>query len=183
MSCQIRVFTPSSLLSFFIPIAALIYAVLGRNFLFLDYVHVITGGTWTGIDLFMGLVMSRVLRSLDPETRSKIIMRLTPLMLLFMPSLASTAITAGIYVAQGLGIFSIHNPYIIAAGVVVFILSVQGFGIILPNEVLIFMELRKGGGNRDKIVKLGMRNVYVSGSQVVFQIAIIFIMAILTVGI
>ncbi|BBD73782.1 hypothetical protein HS1genome_2171 [Sulfodiicoccus acidiphilus] len=77
-SSQIRVFTPSSLLSFFVPILALIYAVLGRNFLFLDYVHVITGGTWTGIDLFMGLVMSRVLRSLDPATRSQIIMRLTP---------------------------------------------------------------------------------------------------------
>ncbi|BBD73781.1 hypothetical protein HS1genome_2170 [Sulfodiicoccus acidiphilus] len=104
-------------------------------------------------------------------------------MLLFMPSLAATAITAGIYLATDIGIFTLHNPYVIAAGIVVLILAVQGFGIILPNEVRIFMELKRGAMDRDKIVKLGMRNVYVSGSQVVFQIAIIFIMAVLTVGI
>jgi hypothetical protein len=181
-SPQVKVFTFSSLLIFLTPILALIYAVLSRNFTFLNYVHVITGGTWTGIDLFMGLIMSRILRSLEPQLRAQFIMRLTPLMLLFMPSLASVAITAGVYIATWLHIFDLSNPLIIASGIIVIILSVQGFGIIMPNEVRIFLEIRRGAKNKEKINKLGMRNIYVSGSQVIFQIAIIFIMSLLTVG-
>lgn len=34
-----------------VPIAALVVAFQWRSYLLLDYVHVITGGTWTGIDL------------------------------------------------------------------------------------------------------------------------------------
>jgi hypothetical protein len=172
---------PSSFLTLAVPIIALVAALLSGSFLFLDYVHVITGGTWTGIDLFMGLVMSRVLRSLSPPTRAQIIKKLIPLMLFLMPALASVAITAGIYLAEhnGLNFFS---PPIIAAGIIVIILSAQGFGFIMPNEIRIFLELRKSNPNIEKIVKLGMRNVYVSGSQSIFQIAIIFVMAVLTLS-
>jgi hypothetical protein len=49
--------------------------------------------------------------------------------------------------------------------------------LILPNEVRVFLELRKPNPDTDKIVKLGMRNFYFAGSQTIFQIAIIFVMA------
>jgi hypothetical protein len=171
-----RIVGPSSILTLVIPVLALAAALQTRSLLFLDYVHVITGGTWTGIDLFMGLVMSRVMRSLLLEARAEIIKKLVPIMLFFMPALASVAITAGIYLAgwEGLDFLS---PPIIAAAIIVIILGVQGFGFILPNEVRIFLELRKDKPNLDKIVKLGMRNIYLSGSQTIFQIAIIFVMA------
>jgi hypothetical protein len=174
--------TPTSIVTLLTPIAVLIAALLTQNLLLLDYTHVICGGTWTGIDLFMGLVMSRVMKGLAPEARAEVVKRLVPLMLFLMPALASVAITGGIYMAQWEGRFDIHSPLIIAAGVIVIILSVQGFGILLPTEVRIFLELIKPNPNRDKIVKLGMRNITVSGSQAIFQIAIIFVMANLALG-
>lgn len=164
-----------------VPVVTLIAAVLSGSLLFLDYVHVITGGTWTGVDLFMGLVMSRVLRGLRPEARAEFIKKLVPIMLFLMPALASVSITAGVYLAswEGRDFFSLP---IIAAGVIVIILSVQGFGFILPNEVRIFMELRKEQPDVQKVIRLGMRNIYLSGSQSVLQIALIVVMAYLAIG-
>jgi len=172
---------PSVYLTLAVPILALIAALLSRSLLLLDYVHVLTGGTWTGIDLFMGLVMSRVMRGLSPQSRAEIIKKLVPMMLFFMPALASVAITGGIYLANHEGLSFFSTP-IITAIIIVAILSVQGFGLILPNEVRILLELRKTNPNTEKIVKLGMRNIYFAGSQTIFQIAIIFVMAYIAVA-
>jgi hypothetical protein len=166
-----------------IPIVVLIFALATKNLLLLNYTHVICGGSWTGIDLFMGLVMSKVMRGLQPEARAEVVKRLVPLMLFLMPALASVAITGGIYLAQWEGLLNLQSPLIISAVVIVTILSVQGFGILMPTEILIFLELMKANPNRDKIVRLGMRNIKVSGSQAIFQIAIIYVMANLALGI
>ncbi len=176
-----RILGPSALVTLLVPVATLIAALLSGSLLFLDYVHVITGGTWTGIDLFMGLVMSRVLRGLAPPVRAEFIKKLVPIMLFFMPALASVAITAGVYLASWEARDFFSAP-IIAAGTIAIILSAQGFGILLPNEVRIFLELRKKQPDTGKIIKLGMRNIYVSGSQSVFQIALIAVMAYLAIG-
>ena len=101
-------------------------------------------------------------------------------MLFFMPALASVATTAGIYLAGRMGLSFFSTPIIIAV-IIVIILSVQGFGLILPNEVRVLLELRKANPNTEKVVKLGMRNIYFAGSQAIFQIAIIFVMAYLAV--
>ena len=167
---------PISLLTLAIPVIALAVALLSGSLLLLNYVHVLTGGTWTGIDLFMGLVMIRVLHGLSPQNRAEIIKKLVPIMLFFMPALATVAITAGIYLVGRLGLDFFSTPVVIA-GIIVIILSAQGFGLILPTEVRIFLELRKASPNIEKVVKLGMRNIYFAGSQTVFQIAIIFVMA------
>jgi len=172
-----QLLTPSSYVTLAVPILVLIIAVFTQNKVLLDYTHVICGGTWTGIDLFMGLVMSRVMRGLAPEARAEVIKRLVPVMLFLMPALASVAITAGIYLAQWEGLLNLQSPWIIAAVILVLILSVQGFGIIMPTEIRLFLELTKDSPDRDRIVKLGMRNIKVSGSQAIFQIAIIFVMA------
>lgn len=167
---------PSSYLTLAVPIAALIVALLSGSLLLLDYVHVLIGGTWTGIDLFMGLVMSRVMGGLSRQSRVEVIKKLVPIMLFFMPGLASVGITAGIYLASSKGLNFLSTPIIIAI-ILVAILSVQGFGLLLPNEVRVLLELRKTNPDTEKIVKLGMRNIYYAGSQTVFQIAMIFVMA------
>ena len=46
-----------------------------------------------GIGLFMGLVKSRIMKGLTPETRSEVVKRLVPVMLFLMPALAGVAIT------------------------------------------------------------------------------------------
>jgi hypothetical protein len=171
---------PSAFLTLAVPIVGLIAALLSGSLLLLNYVHVLIAGTWTGIDLFMGLVMSRVMRGLSPQSRVEVIKKLVPMMLFFMPGLASVGITAGIYLAGRLGLDFFSTPIIMAILIVV-ILSVQGFGLILPNEVRVLLELRKANPNTEKIVKLGMRNIYFAGSQTIFQIAIVFVMAYLAV--
>ncbi|MGB8781088.1 MAG: hypothetical protein WCD81_10625 [Candidatus Bathyarchaeia archaeon] len=170
----------SSYLTLAVPIIALIAALLSGSLLLLNYVHVLIAGTWTGIDLFMGLVMSRVMRGLSPQSRVEVIKKLVPMMLFFMPGLAAVGITAGISLANRMGI-SFYTTPIIAAIIIVIILSVQGFALILPNEVRVLLELRKANPNTEKVVKLGMRNIYYAGSQTIFQIIMIFVMAYLAV--
>src|SRR5713101_9775572 len=181
MSQRTRIVGPGSILTLLIPVVTLIAAVWSGSVLFLNYVHVLTGGTWTGVDLFMGLVMSRVLKGLPPEVRAEFIKKLVPVMLFFMPALASVAITAGVYLAKSEG-RDFNSIPIIAAGVIAIILTAQGFGLILPNELRIFRELRKDRPDIQKVIKLGMRNIYISGSQSIFQIALIAVMAYLAIG-
>src|SRR5919109_2610588 len=177
-----NIITPYSLVTLFVPIVALVLVLAYGNLLTLNYLHVLTGGTWTGIDLFMGIVMGRILKGLEPPARTQVIKKLVPLMLFLMPALATAAITSGINLASKMGILTFASPVIIAAVVIVVILSVQGFGIIMPTEIRIFLELRKKEPNKDKIVKWGMRNVRLAGSQGVFQVALIFVMANLALG-
>jgi len=160
-----------------IPPIVLIAAVATKSLYLLDYVHVICGGTWTGFDLYMGLIMTRILRSLDVPARVEIAKRLTPTTFFIIPSLAAVAITAGIYLAQAMGKFDLSSPWIIAAGVVVLILTVQGFGVFMPNGVRIFIELAKSKPDSSKIARLNMRNIRLAGSQALFQVIIILIMA------
>ena len=160
-----------------VPVAALGIALGWGNLLVLDYVHVLSGGTWTGVDLFMGVVMSRVFRALPIPGRVELAKRLTPRELFLLPSLASVAITSGIYVALTEGRFNLSNPLILAAGIVVLILTVQGFGFLLPTSVRILLEINKPKPDTQKIARLQSRNLLAAGSQAVFQFAIIFIMA------
>jgi hypothetical protein len=177
-----NIITSYSLVTLLVPIIALVLVLAYGNLLALNYLHVLTGGTWTGIDLFMGVVMGRILKGLEPQARTQIIKKLVPLMLFLVPALATVAITSGINLASKMGILTFASPMIIAAVVIVVILSVQGFGIIMPTEIRVFLELRKKEPNRDKIIKWGMRNVRLAGSQGVFQVALIFVMANLALG-
>ena len=177
-----RIVKPSFSLIVIIPSVLLIVVLWLRNLTILDYAHVLLGGTWTGIDLFLGLILSRVLVKMSVGARVEFIRRLVPMMLFFMPTIASLAITAGVYLATYEGIFKLSYPVIVAAGIIVLVLVVQGFGIFLPNELRIFLELRKGSPDTKKISRLAMINFRLAGVQAVFQLAIIFIMANIAMG-
>lgn len=164
-----------------IPPVALVLALAMKSLYLLEYVHVITGASWTGFDLYTGLVLSRILKSLEVPARVEVAKRLTPTTFFIIPSLAAVAITAGIYLAQSLGKFNLGDPWILAAGVVVIILTAQGFGVFLPNGVRIFLELAKAKPDPNLISRLTMRNVRLAASQAVFQILIILVMAHLAV--
>ena len=119
-----NIITPYSLVTLFVPIVALVLVLAYGNLLALNYLHVLTGGTWTGIDLFMGIVMGRILKGLEPQARTQVIKKLVPLMLFLMPALATVAITSGINLASKLGMLTFASPVILAAVVIVIILSV-----------------------------------------------------------
>ncbi len=160
-----------------IPPIVLIAALSLNSLYLLDYVHVICGGSWTGFDLYTGLILTRIMRSLDLPARVEIAKRLTPTTFFILPSLSAVAITAGIYLAQAMGKFDLSSPWIIAAGIVVVILTAQGFGVFMPNGIRIFIELAKPKPDVGLIAKLNMRNIRLAGSQAIFQVIIILIMA------
>ncbi|MBI4284275.1 MAG: hypothetical protein HY670_00015 [Chloroflexi bacterium] len=160
-----------------VPSGALIYAMNFGSLTFLNYVHILTGGLWTGIDLFMGFVLGPVLGRMEPKDRAGLFRRLTPRMTFLMPVLAGVTITSGLDLAQKLGMTLFANPWLIAALVIVGILSIQGFGVLLPNEVRIFRQLLAAQPDINKIARLGMITARMGGVQGVFQLAIIFIMA------
>ena len=177
-----RLLTPYSVLTLAVPLVALAVVMSMDSLLALNYIHVLMGGTWTGIDLFMGIVMGRVMKGLEPPARIQVIKKLVPVMLFLMPSLATAAITSGITLADRMHILTLESPTIVAAVVIVVILSVQGFGMIMPTEIRVFLEVRKKEPDRDKLIRWGMRNVKLAGSQGVFQVALIFVMANLAYG-
>ncbi|MEM0143461.1 MAG: hypothetical protein QXL94_05875 [Candidatus Parvarchaeum sp.] len=165
----------------FLPIVLTI-ALLSGSLLFLDYVHVFSGASWTGMDLFMGLFFSFVMKGLDNSERVEVSKRLTPMMLFFMPSISAVTITAGIFLAIKEGIFILSSPIIIAVLVIAAILTIQGLLIFLPNELRVYFEIRRGSKDKEKIIRLTMFNLKLAFSQVIFQIAIILLMAHLATG-
>src|SRR5512144_3284302 len=68
--------------------AVMTAAILGPSLWFLNFVHVMTGALWTGIDLFMGFVIGPILRGVPFETRRNIIAGLVPRTLILMPTLS-----------------------------------------------------------------------------------------------
>src|SRR5581483_3357813 len=98
---------PTALLA--VPAAALALLLAGifSNALWLlDFLHVAGGGLWTGIDLFMGFVVGPVMRRLDPPVRGAVMRRLMPKMMVVMPTLALTTMTAGWQLARKIGAFT-----------------------------------------------------------------------------
>ncbi len=152
-----------------------------HDFFFLEYFHVVAGSIWTGMDLVMGLFFAYIMRGLSNMEKAEISMRLTPTMLFFMPAISAVTITAGIYLAIFMKL-PFSSYYIIAAMAIAFILFIQGIFVFLPNELRVYSEILHGAKNRDKIVRLTMFNLKLSMSQVIFQIAIILLMAHFTTG-
>ena len=159
----------------FLPIGALIYAMNFGSLKFLNYVHIMTGVLWTGIDLFMGAVIGPVLGGMEPKDRANVFKRLIPRMTFLMPVLAAVAITSGIQLAQRLG-WSLTDPWVLTSLIIAGMLGLQGLGLLLPNEIRIFRQLLSATPDTDRIARLGMINAKLAGLQGVFQIAIIVAM-------
>jgi hypothetical protein len=220
-----------------VPVIALVGAVASGDPRALVYVHVMAGILWTGVDLFMGLVLGPVIGGLDPEERGSFFARFTPKMTFLMPVLAAVTITAGIVMGLNRGFphfqfwlalltaattvpivllighqfdaltapktlaalavavvgsgallvtslpaAGLASPWIVATLVIVTLLSVQGFGIILPGEVRIYRQLTSEEPDYDLIGEIGLRNAKLGGLQGAMQLTIVFLMVGLRYG-
>lgn len=221
-----------------IPVVALVYALLFGTIQQHTYVHVMAGVLWTGIDLFMALVLGPVLGGLAVEERATVFQRFTPKMTFLMPTLALVTIFGGITLALRLGVFPhaaawialfsafsvipsllligwqldafsdrrwqgifgvalvAHAAYLattlpefaltslpmMIALAIVTILTVLGFGVLLPGEARIYLEMVSGDPDPSVISRYGLRNARLSGIQGVFQLAIIVVMVYLRWG-
>lgn len=160
-------------------VLALLVILGSGNLLALDYLHVLTGASWTGIDLFLGFVLGPVLRRLSLEGRRAVVGQLMPRTLVFLPILAAVATTSGYYLATRLGLSQpgpLHG-WFVAAGVVAVILFVQGIGILLPTNLRVYLEIRKSEPDLGRVGRAMRRYLAFTAVQGLMQLVIIFIMA------
>ena len=165
-------------------LAAMTAAILLDDFWYLNFVHVLAGLLWTGIDLFMGFVIGPIMRTLSLEARRAMIVRLMPRMLFIMPTVSTVTTTSGWFLAEMRG--HIEAPmswWVIAALVIVAILTIQGLGILLPTNIRVYLQMRRADPDMALVGRLMRRYVRVVASQGVMQIAIIVIMARFVAGI
>jgi hypothetical protein len=161
-------------------LALMIVAILADNVWALNFLHVICGVLWTGIDLFMGFVIGPIMRRLPLPARRAIICRLMPRMLFLMPTLAIITGTAGYFLARQMGFLTLDYPaygWVLAALVIVTLLTVQGLGVLLPVNLLVYFEMRKDQPDGERIGRLMRRYVRAVAFQGVMQVAIIVVMA------
>ncbi len=161
-------------------VIALIVALQSRVFWYLDFVQVFSSILWTGTDLFMGFILGPIMRRLDFPVRRAVIMRLMPRMLFYMPVVSTVSITSGYYLAKMLGLFGLPYPqmyWLIGALIVAGILILQGVGMLLPTNLMVFFEMRKPQPDPEKIKRLMGFYIKVVASQALMQIAIVIIMA------
>lgn len=163
-----------------VPIGALIAAIVTSNFLLLNYVHVFTSILWTGTDIFMALILGPILRRVSIATRKELISWLMPKMLFYMIVVSSVTTTAGYYLAEKMGLITLHAPivyWMLAVLIIVVVMFIQGMGILMPTNLRIYFELRKPEPDFEKIQRLTRRYVKVVAIQATMQFIIIFIMA------
>lgn len=163
-----------------------ISAIIYGNTWFLDWVHVMSGVLWTGIDLFMGFVIGPILRRVSIPVRKELITRLTPITLFLLPTLSVLTGASGWFLAVRLGFTQMPWPqfgWIVAALVLITLMTIQGLGYLLPTSIRVCLELQKPQSDGQKIGRMMSRFYYVVASQGVMQVAIIVVMARLATGV
>ncbi|MGN6570785.1 MAG: hypothetical protein ACTHLO_05160 [Pseudolabrys sp.] len=161
-------------------LVVMVFAINGTSLWFLNFVHVMAGVLWTGIDLFMGFVVGPVLRRVSPETRKTMMSGIIPRTLILMPTLSTITSTAGWFLAKRLGFLDLGYPefwWVIAALTIVTILTVQGLGYLLPVNLRLYFEMQKPQPDGAKIARWMKTYVRVVAVQGTMQVAIIVVMA------
>lgn len=167
-------------------LAVMTAAIVSGNLWFLNFVHVIAGVMWTGIDLFMGFVLGPILRRLDVPVRRAVLLRLVPRTLFLMPTLSIVTGTSGWFLAVLRGYTELPWPqygWVAAALALVVLMTVQGLGYLLPTNLRVCFELQKPNPDGAKIGRLMRGYFYVTALQGTMQVIIIVVMARFVTGI
>lgn len=160
-------------------LVALVVAIAGNWLWALDFFHVVGGGLWTGIDLFVGLIVGPILGRLSIPARMEFASRFMPKMVLVMPTLVTMTLGSGWQLARHLGILDAAYPrhwWLTASFIVVGVMTVIALGLLEPANLAVLFELRKPQPDGEVIGKLMRRFVYAAGVTGVMQVATLVIM-------
>jgi len=160
-------------------LAGLIAAVVSNRLWALDFFHVVGGGLWTGIDLFVGFIVGPVLGRLPVPARVAFSVRFMPKMVLLMPTLVITTLVAGWQLARHEGTILIsysHHGWIVASMIVVGVMAVVAIGILEPANLAVLFELRKQAPDGALVGRLMRRFIYTAGITGAMQVATLVIM-------
>jgi len=145
----------------------------------LVFCHVVGGGLWTAIDLFVGFVIGPILRSMSVPARIEFSKRFMPKMLLVLPTIVTMTLAAGFQLARQDGFLDTSNPrhaWVVVSFCVVGVMAVVALAYLGPANVAVLFELRKPQPDPRVVQKLMQRFVYTTGITGVMQIATLVIM-------
>lgn len=160
-------------------VGLLIAAIAGDWLWGLTFFHVVGGGLWTGVDLFVGFVVGPIIGRMSIPARVEFSVRFMPKMLLLMPTLVMMTLASGFQLARHLGYLDAAYPrhaWIVASFVVVGVMATVALGYLEPANLAVLFELRKPQPNGLVIEKLMKRFVYTAGITGLAQVATLIIM-------
>jgi hypothetical protein len=161
-------------------VVAFVVASIAGNWLWaLTFCHVVGGGLWTAIDLFVGLIVGPILGRLSLAARAEFTARFMPKMVLLMPTLVLMTLAAGFQLALKLGNLSPASPnhaWLVASFCVVGVMAVIALGVLEPANIAVLFEMRKPNPDGAVIAKLMRRFVLTAGITGVMQVATLIIM-------
>ncbi len=160
-------------------LVGLIAAIASDQFWALDFFHVVGGGLWTGIDLFVGLVVGPILGRLSIPARAEFSARFMPKMVIIMPTVVVMTLAAGFQLALKLGNLASGNPnhgWLVVSFIVVGVMAVIALGILEPANIAVLFEMKKPQPDPEVIGRLMKRFVYTAGATGIMQVATLIIM-------
>lgn len=163
-----------------VALALLVGAIAGNWLWALDFFHVVAGGLWTGIDLFVGLVIGPILGRLSIPARMEFSARFMPKMVLIMPTLVTLTLGSGFQLARHLGNLSpayTYHGWLVASFVVVGVMAVIALGVLEPANIAVLFELKSPHPRGDVIGRLMKRFVYTAAITGLMQVATLVIMS------
>jgi hypothetical protein len=145
----------------------------------IDFFHIVGGGMWTTLDLFLGFVLGPILGRLSIPARIEVTTRLMPKMLLIMPTVVVCTLAAGWQLAVRTGDIQTsysHHGWLVASMIVVAVMAVVALGILEPANLAVLFELKKPRPDGQVIAKLMRRFIYSAGITGAMQVATLVIM-------
>jgi hypothetical protein len=161
-------------------LAFLVVAIAGNWLWALDFLHVAGGGLWTGIDLFVGLVIGPIIGRMSVPARVEFSTRFMPKMVLIMPTLVILTLASGLQLARDLGNLAVPYPnhwWLVGSFIVVGVMAVIALGLLEPANLAVLFELKKPKPNGLLIAKLMRRFIYTAGVTGLMQVATLIIMS------
>lgn len=163
-----------------IVLAFLVVSIAGNWPWALDFYHVVGGGIWTALDLFIGLIVGPfVIARLSVPARAEFVARFMPAMALIMPTLVTMTLAAGFQLARYDGFISSAYPrhaWVVASFFLVGVMAVIAIGVLEPANLAVLFELRKPEPDGQLIGRLMHRFVYTAGITGLMQLGILIIM-------
>ncbi len=160
-------------------IIGLVVAIAWDWKLALDFFHVVGGGMWTGIDLFVGFIIGPILGRLSLQARVEFSTRFMPKMLLLMPTLVTMTLAAGWQLARKLGNLNAgygRHGWLVGSYIVVGVMAVIAIGLLEPANLAVLFELKKPKPDPELIGRLMKRFIYTAGITGAMQVATLVIM-------
>jgi hypothetical protein len=160
-------------------VVGLVVAIAGNWLWALDFFHVVGGGAWTTLDLFLGFVLGPIIGRMSIPARIEFSSRFMPKLVLLIPTLVTMTLGSGFQLAHNLGYLDSSYPrhgWVVASFVVVGVMAVVAIGYLEPANIAVLWELKKPQPDGELIAKLMRRFLYTAGVTGAMQIATLVIM-------